>query len=163
MSTNRRKPIKVDEEKLKMMMAGDIPIKADPHNDVIEIDELPRKREKKQQKDSKDILIKEENKTTESEDSEPSKSSSDTGRAVKRRKGKKSYKEAFLCKPVSSSRRQSTILFDDTNYNNIMKVIKTVDGISISNFINNLLTDHFLEYEEEIMEQKRDYINNLYD
>lgn len=123
MSGNKRKIIQVDEDKLKMMMAGDIPIKADPVNDTVE---------------------------------------PEAAKGIRRKKNKKLYAELFLCKPVLEGRRQSTILFDAKNYDNIMKVLKTVDGISMSNFINNVLRSHFEEYEEEIIEIKKNYINNIY-
>lgn len=132
MSGSKRKIIQVDEDKLKMMMAGDIPIKADPVNDTVEIKK-------------------------EEQDKEP-----DISKGIRRKKSKKLYAEIFLCKPVLEGRRQSTILFDAKNYDNIMKVLKTVDGISMSNFINNVLTSHFEEYEEEIIEIKKNYINNIY-
>lgn len=122
--TKKRQVVQVNEERLKMMMAGDIPIKTDPGKDEIIVEEpviLP-----------------------------PEESAFST------------YKQRFLQKPGGTSKRQTTIHIDETNYSNILKILKTTEGISIASFINNLLFHHFETFSDEIRVIQRSYIEQLY-
>lgn len=165
---DRKKIVNVDEEKLKMMMAGDIPIKADPAKDVIsKNDGVPanatgdtKGREEPRGEEAKPAQVNNEPEIKEGKNDIPEIYQEAT-RGIKRKKNKKGYAELFLCKPAMNSRRQSTILFDEAVYINVNRILKMADGISISNFINNVLKNHFEEYEEEIIEIKKRYINNL--
>ncbi|WP_165043805.1 DUF3408 domain-containing protein [Dysgonomonas sp. ZJ709] len=161
---NNRRKIQVDEEKLKKMMAGDIPMKADPVNDIIFLDENPENQNKieepakKEKKQIADTEPKEKGSPgkTAIENAEPD----EIVRNSKRKKSKESYEETFLGKPVSTPFKQLTVRLDETNYKYIQKLLITSKGLSISNFINNVLAQHFECYEEDIMDLRRTFIDN---
>ncbi|WP_165025011.1 DUF3408 domain-containing protein [Dysgonomonas sp. ZJ279] len=161
----KRKRFEVDEEKLKRMIAGEIPIKADPEKDIIFLDDEPEDQdsgpaankpvEKPGDTIPQTVKAKPETAGNEKEDIVES------ARNSKRKKNKQSYTELFLCKSVMGARRQTSIHMNEQNYMNISKLLKTTDGISMSNFINNLLANHFEIYTEEIEEALRDFIESL--
>lgn len=158
----KRQVVQVDEEKLKMMMAGDIPIKADLDKDVV-ISHINTKKENvipidnEYVREEKTVVYKE---TAEAEN--VGSDYSDSKKYSKRRKSKSSYIEQFLSKPGPASRRPSTIHLDDSNYRDICLVTKITDNLSIANFINNVLSHHFEQYRNEIDETVKDYFNDLY-
>lgn len=159
----RRQVVQVDEEKLKMMMAGDIPLKVDPDKDIV-ISSI--RSEKRNDIPVNSEQAKGEDITLDSTDTEKSGSmESDTTnspRDGKRKKNRVSYTGQFLYKPGPGSRRQSTIHLDESNYRNIFLILKVTDNLSIANFINNVLTHHFELYKNEIDETIKEYFDDLY-
>lgn len=158
----KRQVVQVDEEKLKMMMAGDIPIKADPDKDVV-ISHIDTKKDTVAFSDNEpQEKVKAEECRIPVEDDDLENNSSDSKKYTKRRRNKSSYIEQFLTKPGPASRRPSTIHLDDNNYRDICLVTKITDNLSIANFINNVLAHHFELYRNEIDETVKEYFNNLY-
>lgn len=156
----KREIVQVDEEKLKMMMAGDIPIKADPEKDLV-ISEISTD---SQVPDKTPVVFsgKQETSGVLSGKNTDESDDADMGKISKRKKNKPVYSETFLYKPAQAPRRQSTILIDETNYQNISRILKATNNFSIANFINNVLTNHFDQYQEEIDETLRSFFDNLY-
>lgn len=159
----KRQIVQVDEDKLKMMMAGDIPIKADTENDVvirhIHTDNDNHISDQNDELHFKEPVTKEvfddENINFENE-------SQETRKYTKRKKNKTSYAGQFLYKPEPSPRRQSSIHLNEDNYRNINLILKTTDNLSIANFINNVLTHHFEIYRSEVEETIKEYFKDLY-
>ena len=139
--------IQVDEEKIKMMMAGEIPRKADPEKDVISVISSGDS----ETKSAADIPP-----VTKQEDSDPDIQEMAKNR---RKRSRLTYSDIFLCRPEIVPRRASTIQIDEENYRQIMRVIKTTDNFSIAGFINNVLAHHFEQYGEQIDEIVLQFIN----
>lgn len=122
--SKKRQVVQVNEERLKMMMAGDIPIKTEPDKDEVTVDKPV-----------------------------------DASTQVK---APSTYKQKFLQKPGGTCKRQTTIHIDEINYSNILKILKTTEGISIASFINNVLFHHFETFGDEIHAIQKGYMEQLY-
>lgn len=151
--SRKRQVVKVNEEKLKMMMAGDIPMELESSDLTIIRGEGVEKEDthSSQNKESTPIV------TEEKESREEEKNTK------KRKNSKKSYKEVFLYKPVPVFRKARTLQLEEELYFKILK-LTSVPGsaISIANFINNLICNHFEMYEDEINEIYQSMINSVY-
>jgi hypothetical protein len=148
--SKKRQIIQVDEEKLKMMMAGDIPMKVEP-GDLTIIEEENGKSKPDLQKEEKDIPVQEKPNPTED-------------RVNKKRKtGKDKYMELFLSKPPVKLRRQRTIMFEEELYLKISRLVKNLPReVSFPNFLINVMNHHFEVYQDDIDEIMRMIINDMY-
>ncbi len=83
---------------------------------------------------------------------------------TKRKKNsKRNYNEVFLCKPIPVFRKSRTIQLEEELYFKILKLTSVPgNAISIANFINNLLCNHFEIYEEDINEIYQSMIDRVY-
>lgn len=137
----KRQVVQVNEERLRMMMAGDIPIKTEPDKDEV----MPAERENTV--DEKPTLIV---------------SSQPVIEEMNQANPDFPYAKEFLRKPGGTCKRQTTIHLDESNYIQIHKILKTTEGISLANFINNVLSHHFSTYKEEIREIQKTFMESLF-
>ncbi len=151
--SKKRQVVKVNEEKLKMMMAGEIPMELEPSdltiirgNGAVDVDIDTSEGTESNQK----IVDGKENKEEE--------------KNTKRKKNsKRNYNEVFLCKPIPVFRKSRTIQLEEELYFKILKLTSVPgNAISIANFINNLLCNHFEIYEEDINEIYQSMIDRVY-
>jgi len=136
--SKKRPIVKVDEEKIKMIMGGELPMEAvDPEKDIV-------------------FLQSEDEQPTGNEKSNNT-SASTLPKSGKKKKAMKDYSTHFLSKKTyGSNKKQSTILLSEENFNRMASLLKFVtNNFSVSNFLDNILNHHFEEYEEEIRELKR--------
>lgn len=151
--SKKRQVVKVNEEKLKMMMAGEIPMELEPSdltiirgNGAVDVDIDTSEGTESNQK----VVDGKENKEEE--------------KSTKRKKNsKRNYNEVFLCKPIPVFRKSRTIQLEEELYFKILKLTSVPgNAISIANFINNLLCNHFEIYEEDINEIYQSMIDSVY-
>lgn len=83
-------------------------------------------------------------------------------RQEKKRKSKSGYADLYLTNRKIQNRRQLTIYLSEENYKKICGIIKITDGLSAVILINNILENHFEEYESEILELHKSVIANLF-
>ena len=127
----------MDEDYLKSVMAGDIPPAILQNNPPGEEKEISAE-------------------NAENEFSEPVPSVKELPKKplVKRKKESKDYESLFLVKRIGSEKRQTYISKDI--YNKISRFLPVITGeISITAYLDNILTHHLEEYQDEI--------NELYD
>lgn len=149
---NKKRPrFQVNEEKLKMMMAGDIPMKVEPSDLTIIHEEEDQAKESR---DAESIGI------TAPADEKKNTGEDKTGKRKKSDMDK--YMELFLAQPSIKPRRQRTMLFDDELYDRIYNLINVPGGISFSNFIFNMVSHHFETYKDVINNRLRSIANNIY-
>ena len=146
----KRKIVEVDEDAIKKMIAGDIPSWV-PNNTLAE------EKENQNDDDHNDKQNKNLNTNYEDIDNEGSEL-----KTTRKRKNKLKYSDFFLIQQRYSETKQTTIIFDKRIYSSIRNILKTTDGITLANFVNNVLIHHFNEYKEDIDELKKEYISNLY-
>lgn len=146
--TNKRKVVRVDEEKIKMMMAGDIPMKVGPE-DIMELNEHNKN-------DKAPWEMTEEEKAAKRE--------ADRKKSEKGNKKNKEgdYKELFVSKPRVINRRQRTIHFEEELYSEVLKIAKISGKVSVADFINNLVKHHLEAYEDDINKMKKEWVKVLY-
>lgn len=146
----KREIVKVDEEAIKKMIAGDIP-NWGAINATTEEEDIQGKGSltDKQKNNSHEIA-------------EDSNNENDDQKATKKRKSKFKYSDTFLIQQRYPETKQSTIILDKKVYDSIRKILKATDGITLANFINNVLIHHFNEYQIDIDDLKKEYISNLF-
>lgn len=141
MNKKTRTIVKVDEDKIKRMIAGDEPY----------LQEAPTEQKTADQEEVLRKDIPENN-------SRNDKISSDTGR---RKKLKNDYSGIFLNKTRDYSKKQTTIQLTESLFEKMEMLISATKGMSIALFINNVLLHHFEEYEDDINAIKAKYIEKL--
>lgn len=151
--SKKRQVVKVNEEKLRMMMAGEIPMELEPSDLTI----IRGNGAEKEDTDSS------QNKETTAIVAEEKENREEEKNTKKRKNSKKSYNEVFLYKPTPISRKARTIQLEEELYFKILKLISVPGNtISVANFINNLILNHFEIYEDEINEIYQSMINSVY-
>jgi hypothetical protein len=140
----KREIIKVDEDAIKKMIAGDIPRIPDnmptEESKVTPKNTPPDKQENSSQENSEDTETK----------------------ITKKKKNRLKYADLFLVQQKYAETKQTTIMLDKRAYSLIKNILKTTERTTLANFINNVMNHHFSEYKEEIDEVKKEYISNLY-
>lgn len=137
----KREIINVDESIIKKMIAGDIPTQSFQElnrQQTEQTDKKEREREKPEQKEEEPV------------------------KPVRRKRGRTDYKDIFLVRQRNTSHRQTTIILGEDVYSNVQKILKVTNGLTIANFINNVLRQHFIEYKDEIMELRRNFMSDLF-
>lgn len=152
----KRKIVNVDEDVIKRMIAGDMPVTAPPRNLLPEKDYNPDTSDYSGNRDD-EIPPQEKEKGN-----EPDGDVNDKAPVSRKKKTKLNYQESFLTPQKYSNPRQTTIILEDRVYSSIRKILKITDGVTIANFVNNVLRYHFNEYKEEISGLRRDYMSDLY-
>jgi len=132
MSKQERKIVKVDEDKLKRMIAGE-------EEDIQ--GEMP---------------------VTEQTGEPPAERHRDKGGApVRKKKAKADYADTYLRLNKPIGKRPITIQLSADNYERIENLLILSPGVSIAMFINNILDSHFEEYAGDIEEVIADRIKKL--
>lgn len=134
----KREIINVDENIIKKMIAGDIPTQ--PFEKL--------NQPQANQEESYQI--------------EPEQIDENPVKPIRRKKSRIDYKDIFLIRQRNTSYRQTTIILGEDIYSGIQKILKVADGLTIANFINNVLRQHFAEYKDEIMELRRNFMSDLF-
>ena len=137
-----KKQVIVNEEMIRGIMAGDIPNygKDIPEDAFITVDES-------------------EQSDCETNNPEPAPVEKSAAKQRKRKDGTDSYRKQFLMGGNVQQRQQAYIGID--NYRLIQKFLSVVaPKISMSKFIDNVLTAHFEQYKEEIDGLYYNQINN---
>ncbi len=141
----KREIINVDEDVIKKMIAGDIP-------------RMPAEERKVSQKDIPSYRTENyshgDPENVNKDDTEP--------RIAKKKKGRLKYADIFFIQQKYAETKQTTVILDKRIYTSIRNILKTTDGITFANFINNVMIHHFYEYKEEMEELKKEYISKLY-
>lgn len=132
-----KKQVTVNEEMIRGIMAGDIP----NYGKDISVD---------------DEMITEESET---ENSGPAPVEKSTGKQKKRKDGTDSYRKQFLMGGNVLQRQQAYIGIN--NYQFIQKFLSVVaPKVSMSKYIDDVLTAHIEQYQEEIDSLYHNQINN---
>lgn len=138
-----KKQVTVNEEMIRGIMAGDIPNygKEDTSvNDVMATDESDRNEYG-------------------TGNPEPVPAEISTGRQKRRKSGTDSYRKQFLMGGNVMQRQQAYIGID--NYRFIQKFLSVVaPKVSMSKYIDDVLTAHIEQYQEEIDSLYHNQINN---
>lgn len=137
----KREVVNVDEDIIKKMIAGDIP----KHS----FEQLNQ-----QDPDLKSEII---------EESDNSRKEENISKGTRKKKPKNDYQDIFLVRQRNSSHRQTSIILGEDVYSAIQKILKVADGVSLANFVNNVLRHHFSEYKDEIMELRRNFMSDLFE
>lgn len=137
----KREVVNVNEDIIKKMIAGDIPTHS--------FDQLSQQDSslKKETVKETDADMKEEN----------------IPKATRKKKPKNDYQNLFLVRQPNSSHRQTSIILGEDVYSSIQKILKVADSVSLANFVNNVLRQHFIEYKDEIMELRRNFMSDLFE
>lgn len=149
---NKKRPrFQVDEEKLKKMMAGDIPIKVEPSDLTIIHEEEEQAKENREAESSEAAAPAGEKKNT-GEDKAGKKRKTDLDK----------YMEVFLAKPPTKLRRQRTFMLEEELYIKISRMIKyTPGGITFPGFLINVINHHFEQHKDEVNEMLRLIANDI--
>ncbi len=142
MSKKQRTIVKVDEDKIKRMIAGDEPF-------LQEVSSAGQK-------------IPEEVETIKSghPDDMPDKDRNFVYPS-KRRRSKTGYTDIFLCKDRESAKKQTTLLLSTSIFDRMEVLLSATKGLSMAMFVSNVLLHHFEEYEDDINAIKEKYIEKL--
>lgn len=141
----KREIINVDEDAIKKMIAGDIP--GMPDNTPAGQGRIPPM-------DMQGDNPHENAEKANDEDTET--------KTTKKRKNRLKYADIFFVRQRYAETKQTTIILDKRIYTSIRNILKTTDGITFANFINNVMVHHFNEYREEMEELKKEYVSKLY-
>lgn len=136
----KREVVQVDENKLKSMIAGDIPISLPKEQESV-TDEI----------DTSQAISKDTEFEPDTVEVKP----------AKRKKIKIGYEEIFLSNQKINNRRQTTLQLGDYVFRRIQTLLKTTDDISMAIFINNVLVHHLEEYDDTIEDLVRQYAEKL--
>ncbi len=131
MKNRDRKIVKVDEDKLKRMMAGD---EEEIRNDVKESLSVQTQENEEEEQEQPQVDSRQEKNLTQ----------------ARRKKLKTSYSETYLKLNKPILKRPTTIQLSADNYSRIENLLILTPGLSIAMFINNILDNHFEEYDLEI-------------
>lgn len=143
MSKKERTIVKVDEDKVRRMIAGDEPyLQATPAD------------KKKESDDRAEVFGEDAPESNSLNDKLPT----EPGR---RRKSKNDYAGIFLNTTRDYSKKQTTILLTESLFEKMEMLIGATRGVSMGLFINNVLAHHFEEYEDDINAIKAKYIEKL--
>jgi hypothetical protein len=137
-----KKQVTVNEEMIRGIMAGDIPNygKDISVDDVVPTDESDRNE-------------------CETDNPKPVPAEKTTGKQKKRKDGTDSYCKQFLMGGNVMQRQQAYIGID--NYRFIQKFLSVVaPKVSMSKYIDDILTAHIEQYQEEIDSLYHNQINN---
>ena len=126
MSGKERKIVKVDENKLKRMIAGE-----EEDNQDVNTETVPPDKEDNQQKEV-----------------QPEK----TETVTRKKKQKTDYTGTFLRLNKPLEKRPTTIQLSAENYIRIENLMILSPGMSMAMFINNILDNHFEENSQDIDE-----------
>lgn len=143
MSKKERTIVKVDEDKIKRMIAGDEPyLQATP---------TMKQAATENPQEVSEGEAPESNSLNDKLPIEPG----------RRRKSKNDYAGIFLNKTRDYSKKQTTILLTESVFEKMEMLIGATRGVSMGLFINNVLVHHFEEYEDDINAIKATYIEKL--
>lgn len=143
MSKKDRIIVKVDEDKIKRMIAGDEPY----------LQETPTLKHSAQE-NGEEVF----GGDTSENNNRNDKIQADTPR---KRKSKIDYAGIFLNKSRDSSKKQTTILLPESIFGKMEMLLGATKGLSMAMFISNVLLHHFEEYEDDINVIKEKYIEKL--
>lgn len=146
MSKKERTIVRVDEDKIKRMIAGEEPYLQENSRDKDKPEEI-------QSVPPTAVSAAPENK-----DSRKDKASANPARKQSERI---SYADVFLKTVRTSDKKQTTVQLSESLFRKMEILTKATSGLSVGLFINNVLMHHFEEYEEDINLVKEKYIAKL--
>lgn len=142
MSKKERTIVKVDEDKIKRMIAGDEPFLQEVSSAV---QKIPEEEETTKGGYRDEIPGNERNFVYPS----------------KRRRYKAGYGDIFLCKDREPDKKQTTLLLSASIFDRMEVLLSATKGLSMAMFVSNVLLHHFEEYEDDINAIKEKYIEKL--
>lgn len=143
MSKKERTIVKVDEDKIRRMIAGDEPFLQEASSATEKISE--EEVETIKHNHSQEVTDKETN----------------FAYPVKRRKMKTGYADIFLCKDREPEKKQTTLLLSASIFDKMEVLLSATKGLSMAMFVSNVLLYHFEEYADDINAIKATYIEKL--
>lgn len=143
MSKKQRTIVKVDEDKIKRMIAGDEPFLQEPPPTIQSISEAVEKVgtgvHPQEVTDKERGLVYQ----------------------TRRRKVRTGYTDIFLCKDREPIKRQTTLLLSASIFDKMEVLLDATKGLSMAMFVSNVLLHHFEEYQDDINAIKAKYIEKL--